>query len=387
MKAVVLAAGTGRRLWPLTENRPKPMIPAVNRPILEHVLEALEAASVDEVLLVVGANRQRVQSHFGNGREWAFDVSYVVQERQLGTGHALLQAEAVIGESFLALNGDRIIDPELIERVRDRHRETNEPVVSVTRVPEPSRYGVVDFDGTELRAIDEKPPPDRTTSEFINAGVYGFAPDVFAAIRNTETRGERALTDTLSELLADRRLQAVTYRGTWLDVSEPWDLLDMNDSLIAAGDSGRAGSATVDPTAAVAEATVVGDDVVIHPQAAVLRGVTLGDNVSVGPGAVVENAVLLSDVTLRAGAVVTDCIVGANTTVGPNTTVKGGATDVLLEDRVYHGVTFGGLLGDNVEIGANVAVQPGTVVGNGATVGDGTHVSGRIDDGAAIRRG
>lgn len=387
MKAVVLAAGTGRRLWPLTENRPKPMIPAVNRPILEHVLEALEAASVDEVLLVVGANRQRVQSHFGNGREWAFDVSYVVQERQLGTGHALLQAEAVIGESFLALNGDRIIDPELIERVRDRHRETNEPVVSVTRVPEPSRYGVVDLDGTELRAIDEKPPPDRTTSEFINAGVYGFAPDVFAAIRNTETRGERALTDTLSELLADRRLQAVTYRGTWLDVSEPWDLLDMNDSLIAAGDSGRAGSATVDPTAAVAEATVVGDDVVIHPQAAVLRGVTLGDNVSVGPGAVVENAVLLSDVTLRAGAVVTDCIVGANTTVGPNTTVKGGATDVLLEDRVYHGVTFGGLLGDNVEIGANVAVQPGTVVGNGATVGDGTHVSGRIDDGAAIRRG
>lgn len=387
MKAVVLAAGTGRRLWPLTENRPKPMIPAVNRPILEHVLEALEAAGVDEVLLVVGANRQRVQSHFGNGREWAFDVSYVVQERQLGTGHALLQAEAVIGESFLALNGDRIIDPELIERVRDRHRETNEPVVSVTRVPEPSRYGVVDFDGTELRAIDEKPPPDRTTTEFINAGVYGFAPDVFAAIRNTETRGERALTDTLSELLADRRLQAVTYRGTWLDVSEPWDLLDMNDSLIAAGDSGRAGSATVDPTAAVAEATVVGDDVVIHPQAAVLRGVTLGDNVSVGPGAVVENAVLLSDVTLRAGAVVTDCIVGANTTVGPNTTVKGGATDVLLEDRVYHGVTFGGLLGDNVEIGANVAVQPGTVVGNGATVGDGTHVSGRIDDGAAIRRG
>ncbi len=387
MKAVVLAAGTGRRLWPLTENRPKPMIPAVNRPILEHVLEALEAAGVDEVLLVVGANRQRVQSYFGNGREWAFDVSYVVQERQLGTGHALLQAEAVIGESFLALNGDRIIDAELIERVRDRHRETNEPVVSVTRVPEPSRYGVVDLDGTELRAIDEKPPPGRTTSKFINAGVYGFAPDVFAAIRNTETRGERALTDTLSELLADRRLQAVTYRGTWLDVSEPWDLLDMNDSLIAAGDSGRAGSATVDPTAAVAEATVVGDDVVIHPQAAVLRGVTLGDNVSVGPGAIVENAVVLSDVTLRAGAVVTDCIVGANTTVGPNTTVKGGTTDVLLEDRVYHGVTFGGLFGDNVEIGANVAVQPGTVVGNGATVGDGTHVSGRIDDGTAVRRG
>jgi glucose-1-phosphate thymidylyltransferase len=387
MKAVVLAAGKGRRLWPLTENRPKPMIPVANRPILEHVLEALEAAGVDEVLLVVGANRQRVQNYFGNGQGWAFDISYVVQEQQLGTGHALLQAESVIGESFLALNGDRIIDAELIERVWERHRETNESVVSATRVPEPSRYGVVEFDGREVKTIEEKPIPELTTSEFINAGVYAFAPDIFAAIRETESKGEQALTDTLSELLAEQRLQAVTYRGMWLDVSEPWDLLEVNNSLIAAEGPVDSGSANVDPTAVVVEAAIVGDGVAVHPQAAVLRGVTLGDNVSIGPGAIVENAVILSDVTLKPGAVVTDCIVGANTTIGPNTTVKGGITDVVLDDRVYHEVTFGGLLGDNVEIGANVAIQPGTVVGNNARVGDSTYVSGRIDESADIRRG
>lgn len=387
MKAVVLAAGKGRRLWPLTENRPKPMIPVVNRPILEHVLEALEAAGVEEVLLVVGANRQRVQNYFGNGQGWAFDISYVVQEQQLGTGHALLQAEAVIGESFLALNGDRIIDAELIERVWNRHQETGEPVVSVTRVPEPSQYGVVELDGNEVAAIEEKPVPELATSEFINAGVYAFAPDIFAAIRETESQGEKALTDTLSGLLSKQRLQAVAYRGMWLDVSEPWDLLDVNDSLIAYEGPGDSQPTNVDPTAVVAEAAIVGDDVAIHPQAAVLRGVTLGDNVSIGPGVIVENAVILSDVTLEAGAVVTDCIVGANTTIGPNTTVKGGTADVVLDDRVYHDVTFGGLLGDNVEIGANVAIQPGAVVGNNATAGDGTYVSGRIDEGTHIRRG
>ena len=113
MQAVVLAAGKGRRLWPLTENRPKPMIPVLNQPILAHIVEALESAGVTEVILVVGANRERVQNYFKDGQEYDVEISYVVQEQQLGTGHALLQAEAVLGESFLAVNGDRIIEPSI----------------------------------------------------------------------------------------------------------------------------------------------------------------------------------------------------------------------------------------------------------------------------------
>jgi len=387
MKAVVLAAGKGERLWPLTENRPKPMVPVVNRSILEHVVEALEDAGVDEVVLVVGSNRERVQSHFEDGQGWELDISYVIQEQQLGTGHALLQAESQIGESFIALNGDRIIDAGLIERVWGRHEETNDPVMSVTRVEEPSRYGVVELEGQEVAGIEEQPLAELAKSDFINAGVYAFTPSIFSAIRQTESRGELALTDTLAELISEQRLRAVQYRGMWLDVSEPWDLLEVNDSLIAYRGPSESEPASVDGSAVVAESAVVGDGVSVHPQAAVLRGVTLGDNVRVGPGVVLENTVILSDVTIKSGAVVNDCIVGANTTIGPNTTIEGGDTDVVLNDTVYHDVTFGGLLGDNVDIGGNVTVQPGTIIGNNAELDSATLVSGRIDDSSHVMRG
>jgi len=387
MQAVVLAAGKGRRLWPLTENRPKPMIPVANRPILEHIVDALDGAGAEKVVLVVGSNQERVQSHFGNGHDYDLEISYVVQQQQLGTGHALLQAESQVGESFIALNGDRIIESELLERVWDRHVETDDTVMSVTRVDEPSRYGVVELDGRDVATIEEQPIPELTKSDFINAGVYAFSPDVFAAIRRTDSRGEQALTDTLSNLMADQRVRAVQYRGTWLDVSEPWDLLEVNDSLIDREDSTYTPSNTVDDSAVVATAAIIGDDVTVHPQAAILPGVTLGDNVSVGPGAVLENAVVLSDATINAGAVLTDCIIGANTTIGPNTTVEGGRTDVVLSDAVYHDVTFGGLLGDNVSVGGNATVEPGTIIGNHATIGSASLVSGRVDDNATVTRG
>lgn len=387
MKAVVLAAGKGERLWPLTENRPKPMIPVANRPILHHIIDSLEAADIDEVILVVGSNRERVQSYFEGGQNREVDISYVVQNQQLGTGHALLQAESQVGDSFVALNGDRIINAELIEDVWERHTETADPTMGVTRTEGPSRYGVVELKGQEVIGIEEQPIPELATSDFINVGVYAFTPDIFAAIRQTASQGEKALTDTISELIDSQRVRAVHYRGMWLDVSEPWDLLEVNDKLISYQGPVDDGDASVDDSAVVAEAAVVGDGVTIHPQAAVLRGVTLGDNVRVGPGVIIENAVILSDVTIKSGAVVTDCIVGANTTIGPNTTIEGGNTDAVLNDEVYHDVTFGGLLGDNVDVGGNATVRPGAIVGNDTTVGSASLVSGRVEDGSHITRG
>lgn len=387
MQAVVLAAGKGERLWPLTENRPKPMIPVANQPVLEHIVDALAAAGVDEVVLVVGSNRERVQRYFEGGEAWGVDISYVVQERQLGTGHALLQAEREVGESFVALNGDRIIDASLVTDVWQRHRETGDPTMGVTQVATPSRYGVVDLDGDTVTGIEEQPIPELASSDYINAGVYAFDPSIFAAIRRTESYGELALTDTLVDHLDDCQLRAVRYEGRWLDVSEPWDLLTVNDALIADRGGSRRDDAAVDESAVVADAIVCGEGVVVHPQAAVLGGVALGDNATIGAGAIVENAILLPDSSVESGAVVNDCIVGANATIGPNTTVEGGRADVVLDDTVYRDVRFGGLTGDNVDVGAAVTVEPGAIVGNDATVDSATVVSGRVDDDSHVTRG
>lgn len=389
MKAVVLAAGKGNRLWPLTKNRPKPMIPAANRPVLAHIADSLEAANIDEMILVVGENRERIQNHFRDGRDRDLNISYVVQNQQLGTGHALLQAESQIGASFIALNGDRIIASELVESVWHHHQATNDPVMGVTRVDTPSRYGVVDLDGQTVTRVQEQPHPDLVSSNYINAGVYAFTPEIFGAVRQIDTHGEKALTDGLTSFIQEKRLSAVRHRGIWLDVSEPWDLLTVNDALISSrGQLIEADEpSTVDGSAVVAESAIFGNGTTVHPQTAVLQSTTVGDNVSVGPGAVIENAILLPDTTVQAGAVVRDCIVGANTTIGPNTTIEGGTTDVVLNGTVYENVSFGALLGDNVTVGGNVTVAPGAIVGNNVTIEGASRVSGRIADGSHIQRG
>lgn len=363
------------------------MIPVANRPILEHIVDALEMAAVDEAILVVGANRERVQDYFGNGFDRDIDISYVVQEQQLGTGHALLQAEAQIGEPFVALNGDRIIACSLIDDVWECHRNTDDVVVGVKRTENPSRYGVVKLEDGDIVGIEEQPLPDLTTSNFINAGVYAFTPDIFAAIRQTESHGEQALTDTINTLTTEQRVRAVQYRDRWLDVSEPWDLLFVNDALIDDVSHAPRTHANVDDSASVSDAAIFAEDVTVHPNATILRDVTLGENVRIGAGAVLENSIVLPDAAIAPGAVVRDCIVGANTTIGANTTVDGGDTDVVLNDTVYRDVRFGGLLGDNVDVGGNVTVEPGTIIGNDATIGPGSLVSGRIDDSAHVTRG
>lgn len=379
MKAVVLAAGKGRRLWPLTENRPKPMLPVGNRPILDHIVTGLEATPVTEVILVVGSNRERVQTYFEDGRDRELGITYVTQEPQLGTGHALLQAESHVGDSVVVCNGDRIVDAAAIDAVWERHRQTGDPTFATTRAEHPHKYGVVDFADDELVGIEESPHPDRVASEYINAGVYALPPEIFAALRETDHQGEHALTATLSELGATRQVRVVRYRGRWLDVSEPWDLLAVNGAILANARTGPHETATVAPSAVVAGDTLLAAGSTVHPNATIRSGVTIGENVQVGPSVVVENSLVLEGATLEPGTVVTDCVVSANATIGANTTIAGGTTTVTLNDTVYHDVLFGGLVGDNVTVGANTTVRPGAIVGNDATIEDGAIVDDRIE--------
>ena len=153
MYAVILAAGEGMRLRPLTRTRPKPMIPIANRPLLEHVVEAVADAGLEKLVLVVGYKRERIQSHFGDGDDWGVEITYAVQEKQLGTGHAVEQAEPHVDGEFVVLNGDRIIDSALVSRVADE--STPAPAVAVRRSETPSSYGVVSdpSPGRSLRSV------------------------------------------------------------------------------------------------------------------------------------------------------------------------------------------------------------------------------------------
>ena len=387
--AVILAAGEGRRLEPLTNRRPKPMVPVANRPLLEHVVEAVAGAEIDRIVLVVGYKQERIRNHFGDGDDWGVTIEYVEQSTQLGTGHAVLQAEPVVDGPFVVLNGDRIVDSAAVSAVRDRLSDGDAPLVTATAVESPRDYGVVHLDGDRVTEIDEKPEGPVDTNR-INAGVYGFSPAVFDAIRATNVTGELAITATLNDLAERDAVTCVGYDGRWLDVSNLWDVLTVNAALIHDTDHARDAPATsqrVGDTVTVADDVVLAGNVRVGPNATLSGATAIGSNVSIAANAVVENSVVFPDAVIGPGAVVRDAVIAGNARIGPNATVTGGLSTVVVGDAVHRGVTLGGVVGDNSSVGGGATLTDGAVVGDDVQAEAGVVIDGRIESGAVVRRG
>ncbi|MFC6974680.1 sugar phosphate nucleotidyltransferase [Halomicroarcula sp. GCM10025709] len=229
---MILAAGEGRRLGPLTDGRPKPMVPVGNRPILESVLDAAIDAGAGEVVLVVGHCRERIQNHFGDGDGWGVPISYVVQDHQLGAAHALSQVAERVDGPFVTLHGDQLVDPELVARLVDRYEATAQSTIAVVQSDRPTEYGAVDVDGERVRSVSATPTEEPPF--LVNAGAYVFDEAVFAAIDAAEPRETRefGMATMLQRLADDGALSAVVHRGPWRDVTHPWDLLATNAQLL-----------------------------------------------------------------------------------------------------------------------------------------------------------
>ncbi|WP_302081571.1 bifunctional sugar-1-phosphate nucleotidylyltransferase/acetyltransferase [Salinibaculum rarum] len=392
--AVVLAAGEGTRLRPLTRNRPKPMLPAANRPILEHVLDALVDAGIERIVLVVGYRRERVQEHFGPSYR-SVPIDYVVQRKQLGSGHALLQARETVDSAHLVVNGDRIIEAAAVESVVDAFENDTAPAaLAVLERPDASRYGAVTLHDRDIDEIVEK--PDSDTYRLINGGIYAFEPTIFDAINETEREaGELALTDTIAGLIDEKRVRGVRIGGLWVDATYPWDLLQVASEVLARGrisEPQRRESIWVDADASVHDdatlrgPVVVGPDCEVAPGAVIGPNVALGRNVTIGPNVTAERTVLDSDARVDAGSTLRDAVIGQDVHLGVSTTIPGGPSDVRVNQTVFEDQRLGAVLGDRTRARGDVSVEPGTLVGPNVTLGTGAHVRGTIPEGSEVFR-
>lgn len=392
--AVVLAAGEGTRLRPLTRNRPKSMLPAANRPILEYVLDALVEAGVEQICLVVGYKRDRVQDHFGPTYR-DVPLAYVHQEKQLGSGHALLRARSACEGPILVVNGDRLVDATAVSDVREAFERHGEPTLAVREHREAGQYGAVRLHDGYLDELVEKPDTDEF--RFINAGVYAFDGTIFDAIESTPRQeGELALPDTIARFVeAGDPVRGVRTGGLWADATYPWDLLTVADELFARGRIEGpavadgvwvADSARVHDRATLQSPVVVGPDCEVAAGAVIGPQVALGRNVTVGPNVTGVRSVLDADTRVQAGSVLVDTVTGEDCHLGPNTTVPGGPADVRVNDRVFTRQRLGAVFADRVRAEGDVSCVPGTLVGPDAHLGLGVRASGTIDSGSEVVR-
>ncbi|TMT86999.1 nucleotidyl transferase [Haloterrigena sp. H1] len=390
ISAVVLAGGEGTRLRPLTQNRPKPMLPAATAPILEHVFDQLLEAGVTNITVVVGYKRNRVQAYFGSTYK-NVPLTYVTQDRQLGSGHALLAAESEVDGPLLVVNGDQLVESRIISDVIGAHANADAAAtLGLLNRTDVDDYGGVILEDETVTEIIEKPQDER--SYRFNAGVYAFETQVFDAIRAAEPRaGEQSLIDGIRELIeSDSEVRGIVSEGLWVDATYPWDLLDVSFDLFEAGlvdgsqGDGSNPSATIHESAVVREPVVIAPDCEIGPGAVVGPYVCLGENTTVGSNAIVEQSVIDADTRIGAGANVIDCVTGVGVTIGSGTTIPGGPGDVRVGNRVFENEDLGALLADRVEDQGGSAYVPGAIVGPDSVVEAGTTVRGTLSEGTEV---
>lgn len=375
-EAVVLAAGEGRRLRPLTTFQPKPMLPVANRPVVDFVLDALFECGIDHIVVVTGHRSERLLTHL-SARYPDADIDFVVQESRLGSGHALLQAEGYVGDAFVVCNGDNIIDADIVSKALERFSVTDSvATVAVASSETPEEYGVVVEDNGRISDIDEHPVENE--GYLVNAGVYVFDSTVFDALRRTPSHeGETQLPDVVHYL--DGYVSSVIVNGGWLDPSHPWGLLSVTETLLARLEtSSISDSARIHERAIIEDPVVVGDDCDVGPGAVIGPGTCLQNNVCVGANSVVERSILSTDARVDSGVVLRDSVVGPGAHIADGVVSPGGQANVIIEGRLYTDRRLGSIVGDRAEVGANVTLSPGSRVGAEAIVGAGTTLHGDV---------
>jgi UDP-N-acetylglucosamine diphosphorylase / glucose-1-phosphate thymidylyltransferase / UDP-N-acetylgalactosamine diphosphorylase / glucosamine-1-phosphate N-acetyltransferase / galactosamine-1-phosphate N-acetyltransferase len=224
MQAVILAAGLGKRMRPLTDKIAKPMLVVLGKPLLEYTLDAVHSF-VDEIIIVVGYKKKQIKDYFGNLFK-GVKIIYVEQEEQLGTGDAILCAEGVIEEDFLILFGDDFVTKEVIEKAV-RHGLC----VVAREVEHPERFGVLDVKNNFVTGIEEK--PEQPKSNLVSIGIWTMNKKIFSIMKTIglSPRGEIEITDALKELLKIEKVYCEVIKDGWIGVGYPEDLKKVEDIL------------------------------------------------------------------------------------------------------------------------------------------------------------
>jgi mannose-1-phosphate guanylyltransferase len=281
LPAVILVGGEGTRLRPLTNTLPKPMLPLLDRPLLAYTFDHLRSAGVGRVVLACGYLPTAIEEHFG-GRYDGVDLEYRVEPEPLGTGGALCFAAAGLDRTFLALNGDSLREADLRQLLAFHRERRARATVLLTRVSDPSRYGLVRTDDSgRVLGFVEKPPPDQIDTDLINAGLYVLEPDVLDLV--PPGRAVSIEREVFPQLAEEGSLYALALPGYWLDVGTPESYLQAHlDLLERDGRIAVDASAEISADAILLPPVIVGPDVLIEAQSRIGPFVHLGRGARVG---------------------------------------------------------------------------------------------------------
>ena len=400
----MLAAGRGIRLWPLTENRSKHMIPIAGRPIIEHLISSIRSAGIRSLILVTQYRDELIKEHIGDGKRLGVAVEYVSQTDISGTANAISVTKDHVGShDFLVVYGDLIVSPHAITRVLETYRRRgSKPTVGLVPVEQNECYGMAKVSGDQLIELIEKPDPTESPSNLANTGIYVLNPTIFDYMQTTSRsgRGEFEITDTISSMAKSET--SVTWaridESDWRDIGRPWEALAANSQILARShrkivgtiEKGATvtGRVTIQRGAIVRTGTIIegpawiGEDSIVGPLAHIRPGTSIGKGVKIGNFCEIKNSIIMDHTRIEHLSYLGDSIVGEHCNLGAGTIVANlkfndknvnmKVKDMLIDTGLRK---LGMITGDNVKTGINSSIMPGIRIASKATVPPGAVIS------------
>jgi glucose-1-phosphate thymidylyltransferase len=351
LKGLILSGGKGTRLRPLTHTSAKQLVPVANKPVLFYGIEAIAAAGIDDVGIIIAPETgAEIRSAAGDGSRFGISIEYIEQEQPLGLAHAVLTAEPFLGDSpFVMYLGDNLLRDGIVELVATFRDETPDALILLTPVPDPENYGVAELvDGRVARLVEK---PEKPQTDLALVGVYMFTSAIFEAARSIEPswRNELEITDAI-QALVDRGLRVDPHivHGWWKDTGKVQDMLEANRLIL--------------------------DDVAERLDGELVQSRVEG-RVVIEQGARLERTTVRGPAIVGRDSRITDAYIGPFTAVGEGVTIDkaelehsivlSGSTICDLEYRIE-----ASLIGRNVKIGRGPALPKAYrfVVGDNADV-------------------
>jgi glucose-1-phosphate thymidylyltransferase len=332
LKGLILSGGAGTRLRPITHTSAKQLVPVANKPVLFYGIEALvEAGIIDIAVIIAPETGPEIRQAAGDGSNFGARITYIEQEAPLGLAHALLTAEDYLGQSpFVMYLGDNLLRNGITDLVEVFRGSEPDALILLTRVDDPSSYGVAELNGERVVRLVEKPkdPP----SDLALVGVYMFTPAIFEAAHSIEPsgRGELEITDAIDSLIeSDRRVESHIVKGWWKDTGKLEDMLEANRLVLEDLDPRIDGELD-------SESRVEG-------------------RVAIEKGAKLERTIVRGPAIIGAGARLTDSYIGPYTAIDRDVVITGSEVEhsIVLAGssiRNLHARMEASLLGKNVTL-------------------------------------
>jgi glucose-1-phosphate thymidylyltransferase len=351
MRGLILSGGKGTRLRPLTHTSAKQLVPVANKPVLFYGIEAMAAAGIDEVGIIIAPETgAEIQAAAGDGSAFGIAIEYIEQEEPLGLAHALLTAEPFLGDSpFVMYLGDNLLRDGIVDLVETFRTDQPDALILLTPVPDPEHYGVAELNDGRVARLVEKPKEPKTDLALV--GVYMFTPSIFDAARSIEPswRGELEITDAI-QALVDRgqRVDPHIVHGWWKDTGQVQDMLEANQLIL-------------DDLAEKVEGELVDSRV--------------EGRVVIAEGARLERVTIRGPAIVGRGSRLTDAYIGPYTAIGDDVTITHAELEhsIVLSGSSISDLEYrieASLIGKNVRIGRGPALPKAYrfVVGDNADV-------------------